>query len=181
MRKSQLFRSCICRGETLVSEDQGTVGCGGSGLEDGRGLRVPCPDHGRNAGLEDPGLLAGYSRAGASQLGAMVQPDAGDYCRFGRYDVRTVQAASETDLDDSHIDLFLCEPPECHPRSDLEERQFQFVETFFPAGEEIPHIIFAYQVYGLSGRTVEYAHPLPEVEDVRRRVESDFQSRCGQC
>ena len=102
----QLFEAILQSG-LRIRKDQRAADGRGRGLEHGSGLLVPCPDHGRDAGLEDPGLFAGYGGSGIAQLGAMVEPYAGDDSHFRSYDVGAVQAAAEANLDDGDIDLFL--------------------------------------------------------------------------
>ena len=110
----------------------------------------------------------------------MVQTDAGDDTNFGDDYVGAVQTASQTDFDHGKVDFLVGEPAECHPCRNLEERQVKPVESILPAANEVPYLFPAYHPCRSVRASVDDAHPLPEIQDVGRSVQTYFQTCRGQ-
>ena len=56
----------------------------------------------------------------------MVDTDVSDDRDFGRDDIGAVEATTETDFDDSNVDILLSEVAESHCCGDFEERGLKF-------------------------------------------------------
>ena len=112
---------------------------------------------------------------------AVVQADARHDAQVRGDDVGAVQPAAQADFDDGDIHFLGLEPPERHGGRNLEERQVQGLEIRLPPQDEIQHEFFGNQMCSipLPRRRLRHAHPLAEIQDVRRGIQAHLQSARG--
>ena len=105
------------------SEHQGSSNRRGHLLENRSGFGIPNTYDCRHYRFENPCFLAGDSSPCGTEQGAVVQADRGNH-RQGRHNyVRAVQPAAKTCFNHRGIHSLTGKPPECHPGSNLKERQ----------------------------------------------------------
>ena len=97
----------------------------------------------------------------------MVDADISDDAEFGRDDVGAVEATTETNFDDSNVDLLLSKIAERHCRSDFEERWLEFGNEWLCEFDEFAD--------GLFGNHFAIdADAIAEIFEMRRGVEAHF-------
>ncbi len=104
----------------------------------------------------------------------MVQPDIGNHAKRRDNYIRAVKASSEPGFEHYSINSAVCEPAQGHHCSDFKERQIQMVKGVAPFHDKIPYLLTGNEPD--RSISVLYAHPLPEIGYVRRRVKPDLES-----
>ena len=170
-------------------------------------LGIAFPDHRRDPGLENAGLLPRDRLQGIPQQGAVVQADGRNHRQFRLQHVRGIQPSPEAHLDDRRVHPLIGKPLERQPRRNLEERQLLLLEIRLPLHQKIKYVLLGNQgILGFgkgraflrvasrpntgicSGKPVPSRNnprPFPEIQQMRRGIESDpepagAQSRCQQ-
>jgi hypothetical protein len=92
-------------------------------LYDAAGFALDISDDGRDAGLEDAGLLEGDTRQRIAEMRLVIERNGGDGGDFWRQDIGGVETASETDLDNANLHPLAPKCLEGDRRCHLEERR----------------------------------------------------------
>ena len=139
-------------------------------------LRMALSYHHRHFRLDDSSFFKGYFRQGFSQHVAMIQANVRNDAQHRSHYVRTVKTSAKACLKNDDIGLDFRKPAQSHGSRDLKEGHVKMVECFLPLVDEVPYIILRNQCKAVF---IDHPHPLPEIQNMRRRVQSDLQPLRG--
>ena len=137
-------------------------------------FRTSLPYHSGNSALKNAGFLESYLLQSVTKQITMVQSYACDDAQVRHYYIGTVQTPAESNLYNRNIHTLLRKPFESQACSNLKEREVQLIKCLRVFGDKIIHIFFGDQ-FRLAA--VNDSHTLTEIKNMRRGIETDFQSR----
>ena len=120
--------------------------------------------------FDDAGLFARNLGRRVAQKLRVVEADVGNDAQFGTDDVRAVQPSAHAHFDDGHVNHVPGKPIEGHGRGQFEKGGVERLEKAALARHEIGHVFLRY-------RLSVYPYAFAEVDQMRRCVQSDTQSR----